>query len=385
MLLLTTRLPLFAQDPFIKNYTQEDGIPSSLSYQVLQDQQGYMWICTNNGVIKFDGSDFNVYNLSNGFPDFGAFHMLLDKFNRLWFVTFSGKVCYFRNNTFTTIDLKKSDSTQARWICQNSKGDIFISTCTGNIYTVNVRDEVTHYTNVSVCVFVMECIDDSTLVFTNGESYRKIDVNKKISVLPITAMAYDYPRIGVLGNGLALSSSRGIVKYHNNTFELLIPSSENIYPFAYFEEKNHLWVSHKNGLSKYQKRKGIYKLLNHYNNKKQTTSVIRDYSGKIWFTNYFEGLNLMINERIKLYQVFAENNIRAQFLTIMPGKNSVSLLNTLGQIYEINNIGISYKSGFKKGDNFQLLLFHQAQISDNEHLIIIDKKVLLYNILLDKT
>ena len=116
-----------------------------------------MWICTNNGVIKFDGSDFNVYNLSNGFPDFGALHMLLDKFNRLWFVTFSGKVCYFRNNTFTTIDLKKSDSTQARWICQNSKGDIFISTCTGNIYTVNVRDEVTHYTNVSVCVFVMEC------------------------------------------------------------------------------------------------------------------------------------------------------------------------------------------------------------------------------------
>jgi len=385
-LLLTTRLPLFAQDPFIKNYTQEDGMPSSLSYQVLQDRQGYMWMCTNNGVIKFDGSEFNVYNLNNGFPDYGAFHMVLDKFNRLWFVTFSGRVCYFRDNKFTTVELNKSDSTQARWICQNNKGDIFISTCTGNIYQVNRQGEAAHYINVGYCIFVMECLNDSTLVMTNGDSYRKIDADKKQTILPITTLAYDYPRIGVLEDGLALSSSDGIIKYHNksNTFSLLIPASQNVYPFAYLEEKNHLWVSHKNGLSKYEKGKGPYKLISQYNKNRQTTSVIRDNTGKIWFTNYFEGLNLMINERVKLYQVEAEYNKRTQFLTMMPGKNSVALLNTMGQIYDISNNHISFKSEIAKGNRSQLFLFHQAQISDAEHLINIDNKVFCYNTALGK-
>ncbi len=379
--MLTTRLTLFAQDPFIKNFTQEDGIPSALSYQVLQDRQGYMWMCTNNGVIKFDGNEFDVYNLNNGFPDYGAFHMVLDKFNRLWFVTFSGKVCYFRDNKFITVKLNKSDSTQARWICQNNIGDIFISTCTGNIYKVNRLGEVAQYINVGHCIFVMECLNDSTLVMTNGDSYRKIDAQKKQTILPITTLAYDYPRIGVLEDGLALSSTDGIIKYHdkNNSFDLMIPVKQNIYPFDYLEDKNYLWVSHKNGLSKYEKGKGQYKLINHYNKNRQTTSVIRDNTGKIWFTNYFEGLNLMINERVKLYQGEVEYNKRTQFLTMMPGKNSVALLNSMGQIYEINNNHIFLKSEIVKGNSSQLFLFHQAQISDNEHLINIDNKVFCYN------
>ena len=377
--MLTTRLTLFAQDPFIKNFTQEDGIPSSLSYQVLQDRQGYIWMCTNNGVIKFDGTEFNIYNLNNSFPDYGAFHMLLDKYDRLWFITFSGKVCYYRNNTFTTLELNKTDSTQARWICQNSKGDVFISTCRGNIYKVNNLNEIVPYINVGFCVFVMECLDDSTLVITNGDSYTQINANKKQTLLPVKTMPYEYPRIGVLKNGLALSSYDGIIKYHNNKFEKIIPASHKIYPFSFLEVKNHLWVSHRNGLSKYRKIKNKYELVNFYNKNIQTTSVILDNTGKVWFTNYYDGLSLMVNENVKLYLVNADDKKSRLALSMMEGENSVVLLNSYGQIFEIKNNKITYKSELEKGNNSQLLILHQAKITDTERLINFDHKVYSYN------
>lgn len=377
--MLTTRLTLFAQDPFIKNFTQEDGIPSALSYQVLQDRQGYMWMCTNNGVIKFDGNEFNVYNLNNGFPDYGAFHMLLDKFNRLWFVTFSGKVCYFKDNKFTTVELNKSDSTQARWICQNNNGDIFISTCRGNIYKLNYLNEIVPYVNVGFCVFVMECLDDSTLVITNGDSYKQINANKKLTLLPVKTIPYEYPRIGVLKDGLALSSYNGIIKYHNNKFEKIIPANHKIYPFSFLEVKNHLWVSHRNGLSKYRKINNKYELVNFYNKNIQTTSVIVDNKGKVWFTNYYDGLSFMVNENVKLYLVNADNKKSRLALSMMEGKNSVVLLNSYGQIFEIKDNKIAYKSELEKGKNSQLLILHQAKITDTEHLINFDHKVYSFN------
>jgi ligand-binding sensor domain-containing protein len=48
-----------------KNYGIDNKIPNGFIYTLNQDNNGYLWIGTGNGLSKFDGFDF--YNIE--FPD----------------------------------------------------------------------------------------------------------------------------------------------------------------------------------------------------------------------------------------------------------------------------------------------------------------------------
>src|SRR5262245_32880892 len=46
-------------------WTQLDGLPVNSITQVLQSQSGYIWATTFDGLVRFDGARFTVYNSSN--------------------------------------------------------------------------------------------------------------------------------------------------------------------------------------------------------------------------------------------------------------------------------------------------------------------------------
>jgi len=54
---------LFAQDkPYIfDGYSVNEGLSQSTAYDIIQDEQGFMWIATRDGVNRFDGYIFNEY------------------------------------------------------------------------------------------------------------------------------------------------------------------------------------------------------------------------------------------------------------------------------------------------------------------------------------
>jgi ligand-binding sensor domain-containing protein len=47
--------------PKFHSYTVEDGLPSSETYFIHQDRKGFIWICTDRGVVKFDGYNFKLF------------------------------------------------------------------------------------------------------------------------------------------------------------------------------------------------------------------------------------------------------------------------------------------------------------------------------------
>ncbi len=81
------------------NYGVEDGLPSSEVYEALQDTKGYMWFCTDAGVSRFDGYDFQNYTMTNGLTDNTIFHMYEDFKGRIWFLPYNGRLCYFDNDS----------------------------------------------------------------------------------------------------------------------------------------------------------------------------------------------------------------------------------------------------------------------------------------------
>ena len=81
-----------------RNIGVKQGLPSSETYLVHQDRAGYMWFCTDRGVIRYDGFRLEVFNTSNGLPDNVVFKLFEDWKGRVWFLCLNDKLCYYENN-----------------------------------------------------------------------------------------------------------------------------------------------------------------------------------------------------------------------------------------------------------------------------------------------
>jgi ligand-binding sensor domain-containing protein len=44
-----------------EHITVEQGLPNNSAIRVMQDQKGYIWVATYNGLCKFDGYNFTTY------------------------------------------------------------------------------------------------------------------------------------------------------------------------------------------------------------------------------------------------------------------------------------------------------------------------------------
>lgn len=64
---------VWGQDPLFLRYTKTDGLPSNTVYDIRQDPQGFLWIATENGLARYDGTTFRTYvasaNKSNAFSN----------------------------------------------------------------------------------------------------------------------------------------------------------------------------------------------------------------------------------------------------------------------------------------------------------------------------
>ena len=48
-----------------ENWTVADGLPINTINAIIQTRDGYLWLGTNDGVVRFDGVRFVVYNAGN--------------------------------------------------------------------------------------------------------------------------------------------------------------------------------------------------------------------------------------------------------------------------------------------------------------------------------
>ncbi len=78
-----------------KVYTVADGLPSNVIYRCMQDSKKRLWFCTDAGVARFDGKQFEVFDMDSGLSDNEVFNVMEDTHKRLWFSTFNGKPLYY--------------------------------------------------------------------------------------------------------------------------------------------------------------------------------------------------------------------------------------------------------------------------------------------------
>lgn len=114
-------------------YNSSNGLPTSEANALVQTSNGFVWIGSYSGLIRYDGNNFYRYDSSNGVPSVVSLYE--DSKERLWIGTNDkGIVCY-ENGEFKPygiIDGLKSASICA--VTEDDDGRILIATKVGAAY-----------------------------------------------------------------------------------------------------------------------------------------------------------------------------------------------------------------------------------------------------------
>ncbi len=82
------------------HYTTNDGLSNGFVYSILQDSKGFIWIGTLNGLNRFDGLSFKVYQYdskdTNSVSGTITITMIEDTLKNLWVMTSHNFCCYNR-------------------------------------------------------------------------------------------------------------------------------------------------------------------------------------------------------------------------------------------------------------------------------------------------
>jgi ligand-binding sensor domain-containing protein/two-component sensor histidine kinase len=81
----------WAQQPYSYSIDDNTGLPSNEVYDLYQDDFGFMWLGTNSGLFKYDGTDFIAVK-STQQTGKAISHLTIDGDKKLWCQNFSGQM-----------------------------------------------------------------------------------------------------------------------------------------------------------------------------------------------------------------------------------------------------------------------------------------------------
>src|ERR1700732_936684 len=109
LVLLTPRADAFDSNKPLTEYTHtvwthKDGLPSAFIYSITQTGDGYLWLATTDGLVRFDGVRFVHWRPKTGYTELlGAVRKVYAaRDGSLWIGTGSGLVGHIRGDDLTT-------------------------------------------------------------------------------------------------------------------------------------------------------------------------------------------------------------------------------------------------------------------------------------------
>ena len=128
--------------PTFENITVKDGLPENTVPSILQDYLGYLWIGTQNGLVRYDGYTMKVFQLERDYSDKLNRKMIItifqDKYNTLWVGTwksglfkFNREYDSFKSYEYDPGDTRSINSNNIQCIYEDNNGKFWVGTTVG--------------------------------------------------------------------------------------------------------------------------------------------------------------------------------------------------------------------------------------------------------------
>lgn len=310
------------------NINIEQGISQSTIEDIFQDSEGYIWLGTNDGLNRYNGYEFKIYNYEeyqNSISHNGITDITEDKYGNIWINTVSGvnkinkKTEKISNYTEINGKIKEDSTTE---IIVTKDNNILVGTYEGlNIYNskedrfdviLEQKDGI-----LSSCIYsIDEDINGNIWIGTELGLNKLSKDFKVLETYPSESEIYNIFCDDENGFVWAGSDSSGLLKIDKNTKEVTQYindiEDENSIPANQVgaiirDSKGNLWVGTTNGLARYNEKNDSFDV---YKNKvydknslvyNDVRSIIEDREGVLWVGTY-SGISIFDTESsIKYY------------------------------------------------------------------------------------
>ena len=114
-------------------YNNTNGLPTSDANSVVQTSDGFIWIGSYSGLIRYDGNEFFRYDSDTGVSS--VVSLFADSKDRLWIGTNDSGVFMLKDEKFTSYDRKQGlHSSSIRSMEEDDNGNILIASTQGMAY-----------------------------------------------------------------------------------------------------------------------------------------------------------------------------------------------------------------------------------------------------------
>ncbi len=156
----------------ITNYSVTEGLPMNYINRMVQDDNGYIYFTSLDGIGRFDGYEFDVFNSENspGLTSNRFLSIHKSQQNELWLITDIGTVSRKKEYHFSSYDAAGGHfDGNAIHLSESDNGQIWISTTTGLFYFDEEADRFIQHNHPKTHseTFLTEPFDDSAMMVLN--------------------------------------------------------------------------------------------------------------------------------------------------------------------------------------------------------------------------
>jgi ligand-binding sensor domain-containing protein len=327
-----------------REYKVSDGLPQSQGFLIYQDRKGYIWICTNNGLTRFDGIEFKNYFRKDGLPSNSVQQLIEDKAGDLWALSPEGFSKYAGDRFIyypPTPDLRMIRLTTS--ITPTDKP--------GEIYIIgrNISDNLSRLILFSNGKYAIYSSKDHSFEESGYKSIFFDTLTSDLLLLDVSnhLMLYKDERLKKVSDrnvgGFLSNQHKTLVWSDDSLFEY---RDKNIFPFfsdgtRFKGEMNFRTTDQSGSVSFFDGAESITMKLPF-----KPTHIFMDDEGTLWFPSENNVYRLLSSSFISLTKDLIGTT---DVWTICTNKDGNLWMGTLsGNLLEYNGMNVSQRDEFKK-------------------------------------
>lgn len=241
-----------------QHFSVHNGLPSQVVYNILEDQDGFLWICTDAGISRFDGTNFRNYTTFDSLGENEILEMYRDSKNRIWLSPFYGNLSYYQNGRFNSpynnrfVKNIKAGSSIRHFI-EDDHHNIFLNTDSdqGNMFIIDSNDhfrklDFPYPLNNKNPIVKISLLSDQRALFTTTDNHLFLYKDNKF--IPFQTPFQKEFRVITSSDAKQtyFLTTDGI--YDNKNFELLVPIQKIPEPKYVItinkDQHQNIWISH---------------------------------------------------------------------------------------------------------------------------------------------